>query len=231
MITTGEPAYNSLRNSPRVEADMLERHRFVLAAMIGIDSCLRRQSLAKIGHGLDVLTGPATFAHEWCREQKDAARCQIGRLFDESVDQDRPADRVAHQNASIIKPAELFLESYLPARILGVGFVRHLRVADFIVRPELSPEVFDELVVPIVMRAFCATALNEQHLMWHFESASGPAPDRPLRVAGPMSRGGRSWRRASASMRHLSFSICVQTSIPNYRSDTLRESPHRNDVP
>src|SRR5687768_9784618 len=102
MITTGEPAYNSLRNSPRVEADMLERHRFVLAAMIGIDWCLRRQSLAKIGHGLDVLTGPAAFAHEWCCEQKDAAQCQIGRLFDESIDQDRPADRVAHHNGSII---------------------------------------------------------------------------------------------------------------------------------
>jgi hypothetical protein len=49
----------------------------------------------------------------------------------------------------IVKPAELFLESYLPARILGVGFVWHLRVADFIARPEFSPEVFDELVVPI----------------------------------------------------------------------------------
>jgi len=48
MITTGEPTYNRVRNSPRVEGDMLERHRFVLAAMIGIDWCLRRESPAKM---------------------------------------------------------------------------------------------------------------------------------------------------------------------------------------
>src|SRR5882724_3016082 len=170
MVTTGESAYDSSWNSLRVEVSVLERRRFILTAMIHIHWCPSRQSLAKTGHGLDVLARPATLTHERRREKKDAAQRQVGRLLDKRSDQDRSAHRMAHQNRSIIQSAELLLEGSAPARVLGVGFVRHARVADFVVWPEFSPEAFDELVVPLIMRAFCATALNEQHLMRHGES-------------------------------------------------------------
>src|SRR5262245_55525748 len=183
MVTTREPAYDSLRNSARVEANMLKRHRSVLAAMIEIDRRLGRQSLAKIGHGLDLLARPATFAHEGRREKKDAMQKEIGRLFGDSTDQDCAADRVTHWNGSIIELGEFFLESCLPACVLGVGLVWHARVADFVVRPEFSLEAVGELVVPFVVRAFLPTALNEQHLMSHCgprvrRRQSKPAPAR-----------------------------------------------------
>src|SRR5882672_885042 len=90
---------------------------------------------------------------------------------------------MAHQDRAVTQRRELLLQSRLPARVVGIGFVGHARVADFVVRPEFSLKAVDELVVPFIMRALAA-ALNEQHLMWHPVSSSAPLTAEPLRNRG-----------------------------------------------
>src|ERR1700752_5190761 len=88
---------------------------------------------------------------------------------------------MAHQDRAVTQRRELLPQSRLPARVIGIGFVGHVRVADFLIRPEFSLEALDEFVVPFVMRALAAT-LNEQHLMWH------PVSSSVLRMAEPRDR-------------------------------------------
>src|SRR5215468_6799914 len=78
---------------------------------------------------------------------------------------------MADQNGAFIESRKLSLESGLPAHVLRIPFPGHVRVADLVVRTEISLEAFHELVVLMIMRAF-PSALNEQNLLRHFGDSS-----------------------------------------------------------
>src|SRR5215469_421392 len=78
---------------------------------------------------------------------------------------------MADQNGAFIEFRKLSLESGLPAHVLGIPFPGHVRVADLVIRTEISLEAFHELVVPMIVRAFPAP-LNEQNLLWHLGNSS-----------------------------------------------------------
>src|ERR1043165_1100315 len=160
MVATSEPTNYSLRNCSLVQIDVAKRHRIILAALIKIDLPLFRQSRAEIRHRLNILTWPTTLTHKRSGDQEDAAWRRLPRLLGENIDENGCADRMAYQNCSVIEPRKLFLKSYLPKRIFGIGFVRHARIPDFIIRPEFSLKTRNEFVVPIVMSTLSA-ALNK----------------------------------------------------------------------
>lgn len=93
MVAARESAHDSLRNGLRVEVNVPERGRFVLAAVINIDRRLFRQSGTKIGERFDVLALPSAVPHEWSRNQEDASEGSPGRFVGQGSDQDRSADR------------------------------------------------------------------------------------------------------------------------------------------
>ena len=91
----------------------------------------------------------------------------------------------------VIEPLELSLERRLPFVVPRVALVRHPRIPDLVVRPELAFEARDELVVPFVVGSG-ATTLNEEHLatstlrgcvlLVHRIGLSAPRARRPFRI-------------------------------------------------
>ena len=84
-------------------------------------------------------------------------------MLGERVDEDRAANRMPDDDRAVVQRRQLLADRMAPRRVARIIFGGHPRVADLVPFPERAPEAVDQLVVPLVMRAF-AGALDEQDL-------------------------------------------------------------------
>src|SRR2546430_13964660 len=114
VIAAAEPMNDRAGYRSLIKIDMRQRRSVVLAAVIEVDRRLWRQSRAEVCRWLDVFTRPAARANKGRRDKKYAGKLPVRRRLREGVDQDRSANRVAHQYRAIIEVGDLFLERRLP---------------------------------------------------------------------------------------------------------------------
>ena len=141
--------------------------------MEDVDRDAGRQPCPEIAVEFEGVAGPATGAHEWCREQDDSAECGIRRLCGQRLDEQRAADGMAHDDCPIAEGRHLPLDVRHPARLAGVTFRWHPRIADLKPFAQLGAQALDELVVPLVVCALAA-ALDEQGLSRYGHEARIP---------------------------------------------------------
>src|SRR3954451_19663554 len=90
------------------------------------------------------------------------------------------------ENRALVQRREFSLDRRFPCGVARVVFVRHPRIADLVIRPQLAPKALDKLAIPFVMGTRAAS-LNEEQLAFY-----APAlVSTPLRHDSPPPR--RSW--------------------------------------
>src|SRR5438045_9591228 len=120
-----------------------------------------RQSRAEVARQLVLAAGPAALADERRGDQHDRAKLPLRWLLGERIDHDCCTDRMTDKNRAVVQVRHFASDRRAPPGVIWVALVGHTRVADLVPIPELSPQAFDELVVPFVMHARAA-ALDEQ---------------------------------------------------------------------
>jgi hypothetical protein len=163
MIAAGQPVDASLRNRARIQIGVRGRRGFVLEPMVEMDGDASRKPRAKVARQLQILARPPAFADKGCRNEEDRPELPLRWLLRESADQNRRADRMTDENRVIVQTREFPLDRRLPCGVAWVVFVRHSRIADLVLRPQLAPKALDKLVIPFVMDPRTAS-LNEEHL-------------------------------------------------------------------
>jgi Uncharacterised protein family (UPF0158) len=121
------------------------------------------QPRAEVARQLELVAGPAALADEWSGDQHDRPEPPLRRLLGERIDEDCRAHRMTGHDRAVVQVRHLTSDRRAPPGVSRVALVGHMRVADLVPSPELSPQAFDQLVVPFVVRAHAA-ALDEQDL-------------------------------------------------------------------
>src|ERR1700709_2401469 len=134
--------------------------------MVEMDGDASREPGAKVARQLQIIARPPAFADKGCRNEEDRPELPLRWLLRESADQNRRADRMTDENRVLVQAREFPLDRRLPCGVTWIVFVRHSRIADLVLRPQLAPEAFDKLVIPFVMDPR-TTSLNEEHLAFY----------------------------------------------------------------
>src|SRR5271154_7078268 len=79
------------------------------------------------------------------------------------IEKDCRACRMGGHDRAVVQGRHLPPDRRAPPRITRVALIRHVRVADLVLTPKLSPQALDQLVVPPVVRGHTA-ALDKQDL-------------------------------------------------------------------
>src|SRR5215471_999712 len=172
MIPPRQLVHLRLRDGQGIEVGMRRRGSLVPYSVEHIHPRTWRQLRAEVTRELELVAAPAALADERSGDQHDRPERFLRRLLGERVEEDRRAYRMAGHDRAVVQGRHLAPNCRAPTRITRVALVRHPRVADLVLAPELSPQALDQLVVPLVVRARAA-ALDEQDL-------PGPCHGDPL---------------------------------------------------
>src|SRR6266567_8178959 len=121
------------------------------------------QPRAEVARQLELVAGPAALADERSGDQHDRPEPPLRRLLGERIDEDCRAHRMTGHDRAVVQVRHLTPDRRAPPGVTRVALLGHARVADLIPIPEPSPQAFDQLVVPYLVRARAA-ALDEQDL-------------------------------------------------------------------
>src|SRR5262245_13324798 len=154
-----------LRELCGVERQVSKRHDLVVAAVIEKDEGYPRQPACEIGRQLEIIEIPVLVVPGWSREEDE--RCdRVGdMLLREVSQQGGTAERMPYQDGRTVRGSDLRGDSRAPRLQVGVGLVRHARIAHVVVAAECRLQRRGERGVFVV--GTLSTTLYEEHRLLH----------------------------------------------------------------
>jgi len=107
MVAVGESANDRLRNCFCVQLDMGKGHDLVFKAVVEEHRHVWWEACREIWARLDVVARPAAFTDERRSDEKQAPEPRARQVLSQHVNQDRGANRVAHEDCTLVELAEL----------------------------------------------------------------------------------------------------------------------------